>query len=80
MNRELWTMLLMMALGTTAPLTHLALFIRTARVHKLSSFRPWAALALPPATPVIGWLAGARWLAAGWCLQVAAYLVLWSQA
>ena len=66
----------LMVLGAGLLFAHVVLLIRTARaVHTLPGWQ--RALAwLPPLTPVIGWLAGARVWSALWVAQALAYAIL----
>jgi hypothetical protein len=66
----------LMALGAALLFAHVMLLIRTARAtHKLAAWQ--RALAwLPPLTPVMAWLAGARVWSALWALLALAYAIL----
>ena len=72
-------LLLLIAVGAGWLLVHFALLIRTLRAPGVS--RRLCLLAfLPPATPVAGWLAGARGLSALWIGLGVLYVVLRSTA
>jgi hypothetical protein len=66
----------LMALGAALLFAHVVLLIRTARAtSKLASWQ--RALAwLPPLTPVMAWLAGARIWSALWVALALAYAIL----
>lgn len=61
-------------LGAGFLVVHAMLLIRTARssLSRLQRALAW----LPPATPVIGWLAGNRVLSGLWVAQALAYVML----
>jgi hypothetical protein len=75
MTRELTLLLSLIAVGAGWVLIHLMLLTRTVRAAKLT--RSLRALAwLPPATPIVGWLAGARALSAVWVVHAVLYVWL----
>jgi hypothetical protein len=79
MTRELTLLLALIAVGASWLLVHLMLLVRTARAGRLP--RGMRLLAwLPPATPIAGWLGGARVLSALWALHGLLYLWLRSLA
>lgn len=56
-------------------LLHAALLIRTARAPGLAI--AWRVVAwLPPATPIVAWIAGARVRAIAWVVHAALYFAL----
>jgi hypothetical protein len=72
---DAWPLATLTLLGAGLIVVHVVLLIRTARAEGLSW--PLRLLAwLPPATPVIGWLGGARVLSALWVVQLLAYAIL----
>ncbi len=72
---DAWPLATLTLLGAGLLIVHVVLLIRTARADKLSL--PLRVLAwLPPATPVIGWLSGARALSLAWVVQALAYAIL----
>jgi hypothetical protein len=79
MTRELTLLLALIAVGGTWLLLHLMLLVRTARTTRLT--RSMKLLAwVPPATPIVGWLGGARVLSALWAVHGLLYLWLRSLA
>jgi hypothetical protein len=79
MTRELTLLLALIFVGGTWLLVHVMLLVRTARTARLAS--PMKLLAwVPPATPIVGWLGGARVLSALWALHGLLYLWLRSLA
>ena len=72
-------LLLLIAAGTGWLLVHFALLIRTVRAPGISLALRVLAF-LPPATPIAGWLAGARGLSAAWVAFGVLYVVLRSTA
>ena len=75
MTRELTLLLALIAVGAGWLLVHLMLLARAARAIPLG--RGLRLLAwLPPATPVVAWLAGARALPVLWALHAAIYVWL----
>jgi hypothetical protein len=78
-TRDTALLLLLIAVGTGWLLAHFALLLRTARARGLS--RRLRLLAwLPPATPIVGWLSGARVLSVLWATLAIVYCVLRSLA
>jgi len=66
----------LMVLGAGLLFSHVVLLIRTARAkHVLAGWQRWLAW-LPPLTPVMGWLVGARVWSALWVAQALAYAIL----
>jgi hypothetical protein len=78
MTRDAAVLLSLVLVGAGWLLVHLGLLlrlVRSRREHPLSL--PLRLLAwLPPATPIVGWLVGARGLCALWTALGLAYLVL----
>jgi hypothetical protein len=75
MTRELTLLLSLIAVGAGWLVVHVLLLARAARSDRLDKrirLLAW----LPPATPVVGWMAGARVLATLWALQAAVYVWL----
>ncbi len=66
----------LMVLGARLVFAHVVLLIRTAQAtHRLATWQ--RALAwLPPLTPVVAWLAGARAWSALWVALALAYAIL----
>ena len=79
MTRELTLLLALIVVGAGWLLVHAMLLVRSVRAAQLSRALRWLAW-LPPATPVIGWLAGARVLGALWAVHAVAYIWLRGQA
>lgn len=63
-------------LGAGFLFVHVVLLIRTASANRRLSLWQRALAWLPPATPVMGWLCGARVLSALWVAQALAYAIL----
>lgn len=79
MTDELALLVSLIAVGAAWLLVHLMLLVRALRAPGLS--RGLRALSLlPPATPVVGWLAGARVRSALWAGLGATYAMLRSMA
>lgn len=79
MTRELMLLLALIAVGAGWLLVHLMLLVRTLRAARLSrgvKLLAW----LPPATPIVGWIGGARALSVLWGLHGLLYVWLRSQA
>ena len=65
----------LVALAATWVVVHLQLCLRVAREKKLAW--PWRLLAcLPPATPVVGFVAGVPFRSVLWVVLAAGYIVL----
>ena len=79
MVREAWLLGAWIAVAAVWAVLHVMLLIRTARAPRLAVWMRVLAW-LPPLTPVVGWRAGARGVAALWTLSGAGYLVLRSAA
>lgn len=63
-------------LGAGLLFSHAVLLIRTAREQQRLGAWQRALAWLPPLTPVMGWLAGARVWSALWVAQALAYAIL----
>jgi hypothetical protein len=74
MHDDLGALLLLIVAGAAWLVVHVRLLMRVAREPSRGRLR-WLAI-LPPATPVIGWLCGARVLAALWGTFGLIYLAL----
>jgi ABC-type amino acid transport system permease subunit len=79
MTRELTLLLTLIAVGAGWALVHLMLLARASRAQRLSGRLRLIAW-LPPATPVVAWLAGARALPILWLAHAVLYVWLRSLA
>jgi hypothetical protein len=75
MTRELTLLISLIAVGAGWVLVHLMLLVRTTRAARLSTRLRLLAW-LPPATPVVGWAAGARALGILWLVHALLYFWL----
>jgi hypothetical protein len=79
MTRELTLLTSLIVVGAGWVLVHLMLLARTTRAARLSNRLRLLAW-LPPATPLVGWVAGARALGVLWLVQALLYAWLHSLA
>jgi len=79
MTRELTLLISLIVVGAGWVLVHLMLLARTARAPRLSKRLRLLAW-LPLATPLVGWVAGARVLGVLWLVQALLYAWLHSVA
>lgn len=75
MPSEAFTLLLLTVLGALWLVSHVLLLLAAARSDKLHPALRLLAL-LPPATPVLGYLAGKRTLGVTWAVLGTVYAVL----
>jgi hypothetical protein len=64
-------LLALVVIGAGLLVVHVLLMLRVARAALPARVR-WLGL-LPPATPIVGWVAGARGLVVAWGLQCLVY-------
>ena len=79
MVRETVIFFALIVVGAGWPLVHAALLIRTARAPGLV-FGLRLIAWLPPATPIVAWIAGARVLPMLWITNAVIYVALRSMA
>lgn len=74
MSDDLVTLLVLIAVGAGWLVAHVRLLMRVARSPRAGALR-WLAI-LPPATPIVGWLCGARLLSGIWAAWGLLYVAL----
>jgi hypothetical protein len=74
-TRDLGVLLALVVIGAGLLVVHVLLMLRVARARRLPVRVRLLGL-LPPATPIVGWLAGARGLVVAWALHCFVYGLL----